>query len=137
MLLTMYILPILFAILMAPYFFALFLGLTVWREYVQRPRVLGWSAFFLAAAIAVFGFGLPVGLFVNAQNGGYNLYSPYSTPRYYPGNDSGIGLTSVAGLFLMLIAASFCLCIAAIVPAPRPKMTPERKVIPTKHPLDD
>lgn len=134
MLLSMYLLPILFAILVAPYFFALFLGLTVWREYVQRPRVLGWSAFFLAAAIADFGFGLPVVLFSYALDGGY---SPYSTSGYYSGIDSGNGLTVVAGSFLMFVAASFCLCIAAIVPAARPKMTPERKLIPTKHPLDD
>ncbi len=129
--LTLSLLLVLSAILTAPYFFALFLGLTVWRGHVRRPRVLGWSACFLAAAIAVIGLGLPSILFMNALNGGNRGYSPYS----------GIGpefeLMMVAGLFLIFIAASFCLCIAAIVPAPRPRMTPERKLIPTKHPLDD
>ena len=127
-------LPILVAILLVPYFFAMFLGLTVWREHVQRPRVLRWSAFFLAAAIADFGFGLASILFKGLFDGGVSYLRIF---RYDPGIDTEIALVSVAGLFLIFIAASFCLCIAAIVPAPRPRMTPERKLIPTKHPLDD
>ena len=125
------LLPIVFAILLVPYLFAMFLGLTVWREHVRWPRVLRWSAFFLSAAIVDLGFGLPVVLFMNAVDGDFSTYSQYS------GRDPEFELLVVGGVFLMLVTASFCLCIAAIVPAPRPKMTPERNLVPTKHPVDD
>ena len=117
------------------YFFALFLGLTVWQEKIRRPRLFGWAAVLFVISITVLGASTPLSwLWMLSE------YSSYSQPM--GGAQVIYVITSL--LFWPVLLLSFCIFFAALVPDLR-RVRVKRPMagaagmrgVPVKHPLDD
>ena len=118
-------------LLSAVYFSAIFLGLTIWREKVQRPRALGWSAITLLISLLAILLVVPLQFLNQVLSASYS-YSSLS-------NDL-LAIAAIGGglVFFLSLIASLILFVVAIVPAnlrkrPRPKLTRD----PEKNPWDD
>jgi hypothetical protein len=113
----------------AIYFSAIFLGLTIWREKVQRPRALGWSAILLFITLFVLLLIVPSLFLIRLLDLSYS----YSSSEFIE------VITLAAGLiFFPSLIGSLVLFVAAIVPAglrKRPPPKPTRD--PEKNPWDD
>ena len=115
----------------AVYFSAIFLGLTIWREKVQRPRALGWSAITLLISLLAILLVVPLQFLNQVLSASYSFSSP--------SNDQlAIALIGGGLVFFLSLIASLILFVVAIVPAnlrkrPRPKLTRD----PEKNPWDD
>ena len=115
----------------AVYFSAIFLGLTIWREKVQRPRALGWSAITLLISLLAILLVVPLQFLNQVLSASYS-YSSLSNDLL------AIALIGGGLVFFLSLIASLILFVVAIVPAnlrkrPRPKLTRD----PEKNPWDD
>ena len=118
-------------LLSAVYFSAIFLGLTIWREKVQRPRALGWSAITLLISLLAILLVVPLQFLNQVLSASYS-YSSLSNDLL------AIALIGGGLVFFLSLIASLILFVVAIVPAnlrkrPRPKLTRD----PEKNPWDD
>ncbi len=111
------------------YFMALFLGLTIWRDKVCRPRLFGWSAFTFAASVVSIALTVPLSVGVDLINA--SSFSPSDEPSTIFFFTSTI--SCVAGLI------SICFFFGAIIPGRRSRSVqkPMAAQPPPKHPLDD